>query len=116
MGRKRIDTGQTLGENRAYMRGYNNGRARAWKAHEKERQIAKSWREKAREGMGGARCDQCIFWERGRPTTKWGICNQDWKASPDAGAAWAQSSGGDSQLTTHDNFACINFMREATER
>ena len=116
MGRKPIDKGQTRGEKLAYVRGYNNGRTRAWKAYEKERKIAKSWREKAREGMGGARCDQCAFWTRGRPTTRWGICRQNRVASPDDGMAWAQSSDGDAQLTTHDNFACINFMRHVEER
>jgi hypothetical protein len=115
MTRRPIDKGMTPSEQRAYKRGYNNGRNRAWRGEEKVRKIAASWRAKVQEGMGGARCDQCAFWQRGGPPTRWGVCSQNYSATPVMGWAWAESTGDhhkEARLVTHENFACINFMRK----
>lgn len=116
-----IGEGRTRAEKNAYMRGYNAGRAsstrRYWSHLLKVIDYAKSWREKAGEGMSGARCDACALWRRGGETCRWGYCRQgeEFECSPDLGRAWAErkDAAADARLATHENFACINFKRAA---
>jgi hypothetical protein len=113
--------GRTRAEKNAYARGYNTGRAsgykRYWSSLLTVIEYAKAWREKAREGMSGARCDACALWRRGGEACRWGYCRQgdEFDCSPDLGRAWAESKDAtaDARLISHENFACINFKREA---
>lgn len=116
--RRETGKGKTPAENKAYSRGYTAGRNRAWRSYLKVVEFAKSWREKAREGMSGARCDSCALWKRGGESCRWGHCRQhgEFDCSPDLGRAWAQTADyrGDAKLITHENFACINFKSVST--
>ena len=103
---------QTDAEKRAYLRGYNRGRDRAWRSWRKVIEIAAGWRRKAAEGYGGKRCDGCALWQRGSASTKWGFCSQDYNASPDLGWIWAEGPNctRDAHLISHENAFCSNWL------
>jgi hypothetical protein len=100
----------------AYRRGYSAGCRKAHGYLARIMAAAKSWRDKAHRGYGDARCDRCEFWTRGHPgQVKWGTCYQPWEvAGGDLGRAWGDRPHGDASsgaVTSHENFACVNFRR-----
>jgi hypothetical protein len=107
---QRVGVGDT---NRAYSRGYARAITTSLKKMHRLFVIGNAWREKVRDGMGGARCDRCAFWTRGGEKMMWGICRQRWPHAADLGGAWAERADhqGKADLVTHENFACINFIR-----
>jgi hypothetical protein len=112
---RKIDKCQTPGERRAYKRGYNKGYRRAWPDKDEMRRLAVSWRTKVQEGIGGG-CGRCTFWMRDPSIKKWGICNQiavsQASILTEIICAYATQSYGRGEINTHENFACINFMRK----
>jgi hypothetical protein len=68
---------QTPEERRAYIRGYNRGRARAYDLWRRLADIAQGYRQRLREPVMQRRCQECRRWTRGSSATLWGFCSTD---------------------------------------
>lgn len=103
---------KTREEHNAYQNGRNRARADYFARLMRIIGIAKSFREKAREGFGGAQCDKCQFWRRGGTACRWGYCEQDNAMAPELGGCWAETDAHEgAAIITQEKFACINFVR-----
>lgn len=115
MSNRAINKGQTEGERKAYQRGYNNGSSRAWRAASHILEIAKAWRDRARDGYPiPARCSGCLYFTKEHPHHLYGRCSQDsidgvyegtihaalrkWKPNPEPLV-----------LIVNEGFGCINW-------
>lgn len=121
MSDRTINRGHTDDERKAWQRGYNAGRSKAWNAYHSIIGIARAWRVKARDGYPiPARCSGCLYFEKENPRHLYGRCSQDsidgvyegtihaalreWKSNPEPMA-----------LIVSEDFGCINWRPKPKE-
>jgi hypothetical protein len=108
---------QTPEERRAYIRGYNRGRARAYDLWRRLADIAQGYRQRLREPVMQRRCQECRRWTRGSSATLWGFCSTDFDGHEPR--MWADHFVGDREsrrIVTQEGFGCVNWLPHPARR
>lgn len=104
---------ETIGERRAYQRGYNRAGSRAWDRVRKVVEIAKGYRTRLTDTTPRT-CATCTRWLRGDGSNnsaacKWGSCRADFEWGLE-GCMWVDGRWTKQQIITSEDFGCVAWL------
>ena len=117
----------TIGEKRAYTRGYGRGQARMLQYAQRALEIARAYRQRLTDVGPAHQCQHCRRWSRGgdgKVRVMWGQCGGSYGGDLEfdrSGAEpgmWADTRVGEEArpVITHDTFGCVNWLPKESER